>query len=64
MFGIAGVSHGDIKPSNFVIDRNDDDERINCELIDFGSCIVRGQDRLPTLNPRGMRRNSTGYPSM
>ncbi|KAK0646794.1 hypothetical protein B0T16DRAFT_493705 [Cercophora newfieldiana] len=45
----SGVSHGDIKPSNFVVEQSGD--QVNCELIDFGSCAVRGQDRLPTLNP-------------
>jgi hypothetical protein len=26
-------------------------DQINCLLIDFGSCLIRGQDRLPTLSP-------------
>ena len=44
-----GVAHGDIKPSNFLIEQHEGE--INCLLIDFGSCVIRGQDRFPTWNP-------------
>ncbi|KAI0382927.1 hypothetical protein F5Y04DRAFT_279175 [Hypomontagnella monticulosa] len=45
----CGVAHGDIKPSNFLVDKQDDE--LNCLIIDFGSCVIRGQRRLPTLSP-------------
>jgi serine/threonine protein kinase len=45
----AGVAHGDIKPSNFLVEQHGN--QINCLLTDFGSCVIRGQNRLPTLNP-------------
>jgi len=44
-----GVAHGDIKPNNFLVEQQDDE--INCRLIDFGSCVINGQHRFPTWNP-------------
>ncbi|KAI8721441.1 Serine/threonine protein kinase [Fusarium sp. LHS14.1] len=44
----CGVAHGDIKPDNFVIDQDEDEN--NCKLIDFGSCVIKGQNRQPTSN--------------
>ena len=46
---IAGVAHGDIKPSNFLV--QDEDDLPNCILNDFGSCVILGQSRLPTISP-------------
>lgn len=45
----AGIAHGDIKPSNILIERQGNE--LNCLLIDFGSCVIRGQQRMPTLSP-------------
>jgi serine/threonine protein kinase len=43
------VSHGDIKPENFLVEESDENE-LNCLLIDFGSSTIQGQSRLPTIN--------------
>jgi serine/threonine protein kinase len=43
------VAHGDIKPNNFLVTLDVDD--YGCIMADFGSCVVRGQDRVPTLSP-------------
>lgn len=43
------MAHGDIKPSNFLVEQQDGE--INCRLIDFGSCVIKGQHRFPTWNP-------------
>jgi serine/threonine protein kinase len=45
-----GVAHGDIKPENFLIEESERGE-FNCRMIDFGSCAIRGQKRLPTKSP-------------
>jgi len=45
----TGVAHGDIKPGNILIDKGGD--KISCRLIDFGSCVVSGQERVPTRSP-------------
>lgn len=47
--GSVGVAHGDIKPNNIVVEQQGGE--INCRLIDFGSCVIKGQDRFPTWNP-------------
>lgn len=41
------MAHGDIKLRNVLIEQRDG--KVNCILIDFGSSIIRGQERLPTL---------------
>ena len=43
------MAHGDIKPENFLV--NLDVDVYGCIMTDFGSCVVRGQDRVPTLSP-------------
>jgi serine/threonine protein kinase len=45
-----GVAHGDIKPENVLIEESEQGE-FNCRVIDFGSCAIRGQKRLPTKSP-------------
>ncbi|KAG9498388.1 hypothetical protein J7337_009193 [Fusarium musae] len=44
-----GVAHGDIKPENFVVDQQGEEE--TCQLIDFGSCVIKEQKRYPTSSP-------------
>ncbi|KAF5622313.1 serine threonine kinase [Fusarium sp. NRRL 52700] len=44
-----GVAHGDIKPENFVVDQEGEEE--TCQLIDFGSCVIKEQKRYPTSSP-------------
>jgi serine/threonine protein kinase len=43
---LTGVAHADIKPQNFLVEECENE--FNCRLIDFGSCSIRGQKRLPT----------------
>ncbi|KAH7232784.1 hypothetical protein BKA59DRAFT_549304 [Fusarium tricinctum] len=44
-----GIAHGDIKPENFVVDQQEEEE--TCQLIDFGSCVIKEQKRYPTSSP-------------
>nr|RBQ88726.1 hypothetical protein FVER53263_06541 [Fusarium verticillioides] len=44
-----GVAHGDIKPENFVVDQQGEEE--TCQLMDFGSCVIKEQKRYPTSSP-------------
>ncbi|EXM26152.1 hypothetical protein V3481_014046 [Fusarium oxysporum f. sp. vasinfectum] len=56
-----GVAHGDIKPENFVVNQQGEEE--TCQLIDFGSCVIKEQKRYPTSsppwNPPELRRTAT-----
>ena len=45
-----GISHGDVKPDNILV--NEDKEgRICCQVTDFGSSAIRGQVRIPEGTP-------------
>jgi serine/threonine protein kinase len=42
----AGVGHGDIKPDNILLEEDQKGE-ICCRVVDFGSCVIQGQERVP-----------------
>ncbi|KAF5699740.1 serine threonine kinase [Fusarium globosum] len=46
---VLTLHHYDIKPENFVVDQQGDEE--TCQLIDFGSCVIKEQKRFPTSSP-------------
>ena len=41
-----GVLHGDLKPANIFLPRNDGDQYIAAKLVDFGTSKVHGLERL------------------
>ncbi|CAG8950088.1 hypothetical protein HYFRA_00008322 [Hymenoscyphus fraxineus] len=45
----CGITHGDIKPDNLLINEAERGE-VKCFLTDFGSSSIRGQKRFPTMS--------------